>query len=92
MVRSSNSVVAISIIVYHGRLLHRGSVNEHKLLLAIYVQGKSISKKSCIHENFYLEFFYQFSVEKFPNNGIIPQVIGLECCHSAELLILEGVQ
>ena len=40
--------VAISI---NSLPLHRGSINERKLSLAIYVQGKNISRKSCIHEN-----------------------------------------
>ena len=44
--------VAIGInIFYHSWVLHCGSMNECKLLLAIYVQGKNISRKSCIHKN-----------------------------------------
>ena len=51
MVWSSYSVVAIGIIVYHSQSLHRGSINELELSLVIYVQGKNISRKSCIHKN-----------------------------------------
>ena len=54
MVQSGHSVVAISIIsingFYHGRSLHHISINNHELLLAIYVQGKTILRKSCIHK------------------------------------------
>ena len=31
--------------------LHCDSINKHKLLLVIYVQGNNILRKSCIHEN-----------------------------------------
>ena len=41
------------LIVYRGRSLNRGSVNELDLLLVIYVQGKDILHKSCIHENIF---------------------------------------
>ena len=52
MVRSSYSVVAINIKgFYCGRSLHHGNVNNRELLLAIYVKGKNISRRSCIHEN-----------------------------------------
>ena len=36
---------------YHGQALHHGSINECELSLAIYVQGKNILRKSCVHEN-----------------------------------------
>ena len=56
MVWSSYSVVAISINGFYrgqsqGQSLHHGSANDRELSLAIYVQGKNISKKSCIHKN-----------------------------------------
>ena len=52
MVRNSYSVVAININgFYCGQLLHHGSVNDRELSLAIYFQGKNISRRSCIHEN-----------------------------------------
>ena len=65
MVRSSYSVVALSInslprsIPQSIIAIPRGSVNERKLLLAIYVQGKNIPRKSCIHENIFTLNFYQ---------------------------------
>ena len=37
--------------LYDSQSLQCGSVNKRKLLLVIYVQGKNISRKSCIYEN-----------------------------------------
>ena len=60
MIRNSHSVVAISINdFYHAQLLHHGSMNDCELLLAIYVQGRNILRKSCIHKNILLELHYQ---------------------------------
>ena len=36
---------------YRGRLVHHSSVNDCELSLAIYVQIKNISRKSCIRDN-----------------------------------------
>ena len=53
MVQSSHIVVAVSINTFYcDQALYHGSVIEHQLLLMIYVQGKIISRKSCIPEKF----------------------------------------
>ena len=54
MARSSYSVVAITINSLPCSIapLH-GSINERELSLAIYAQGKNISRKSCTHENIF---------------------------------------
>ena len=37
-------------------------MNEHELLLAIFVKGNDISRKSCIHNNVYLELCYYWNI------------------------------
>ena len=55
MVQSSYSVVVLSINSLRLSItLLWYNVNERELLLVIHVQGKNISRKSCIHENILL--------------------------------------
>ena len=65
MARSSYSVVAISSnSLPRSIAAPRCSINVRELSLVIYVQGKNILRKSCIHENMKFFIYEIFSVKK----------------------------
>ena len=58
MVLSNYSVADINSF-YCGRALHRSSMNEHELSLAIYIEVKIFQRSHVSMKMFYLEFYYQ---------------------------------
>ena len=55
----SNYSVAGNYSFYYSRALHHGSMNEHELSLAIYIEVKIFQESHVSMKIFYLEFYYQ---------------------------------